>query len=107
MRCRGESGLGIAITEPPVADEVGVLRWVQQGRICGQRRLGIDHRAQRTIIHHDPFDRVLGGMAVRRESDRDRLAGIAHAVGRKAAMLDRGFDRDGEGKRPPQRVLAR
>ncbi len=64
---------------------------------CRDRGLGIDHRRQLLVVDLDQLERVLGDIAALGGDDRDRLADVAHAVERHAALLDRRIGETGQG----------
>ena len=53
---------------------------MDDGHAVAQRRFRIEHRRQRLEIELDQLRRVLGGIAVLRHDDRDRLADMADLV---------------------------
>ena len=63
----------------------------------GDRGFGVDHGRQRLVLDLDQLERVLGDVAALGGDDRDRLADVAHAVQRDAALLDRRVGEAGQG----------
>ena len=106
VRRHAERRRGIAIAKGAVADDVRTDGRMQQRRIRQSGGFGIEDGRQRPILDRDPFERVLGLMAILRQHDRDRLPDIPHPVDREAPMLHRGLDGDRERLCPAPRVLA-
>jgi hypothetical protein len=89
----GKSGFGVSIAKVPVANDIVSGRpWIEPGR-------------QRSVGDVDHFECVLGPVAVAGDDDGDRLALIAHALGREAPVLDRRLDSGDKRPGPAPGVL--
>jgi hypothetical protein len=106
VRSRGKGGVGIAVAEAAVADDVGANRRMQQRRILRERVLDRHRDRQRFVVHLDQVERVLGQRAVLGRHHRHGLPGVAHPVHRQRPVLHGLLDAHHEGRSPGSHVLA-
>ena len=99
-----ERGLRVAVAEAPLVDEVRVQRLVEHRRRFAEGLFGVDHRGPRRVLDPHPLRRVLREVPIARHHHRDRLARVANAAGREAAVLDRRPHPDEERVGPRGRV---
>ena len=76
-------GFDVAAGDRPLLEQVVTEVFVHQGGAAGARRLCIHHRVERPVVDGDGSGEVLGFGAGRRDAGGDRLADIAHLVGRE------------------------
>ena len=94
----GERGVRVAVAKRAIGGD-------QPGRPGGGQR--VDDRLERLVVDLDQLERVLGDVAVARDDDRERLAGVAGglvcggAVGDRA--VDAGRERRGTSRPRPRR----
>ena len=83
VRRRGERALRRPmIAEAPIETEVRALL-MQARRVRGERRLRVAHRRHRLDIRDDQLGGVLCGVRILGHHDRERLADVAHPIGRE------------------------
>ena len=88
----GERGVRVAVGKGAPVDPVGPGVLVHQRRVIGECLDRIDDRGQRLVLDRDRIERVLGGIAIDRGDQRDRLADVAHLVHRHRRHADRRAD---------------
>ena len=93
----GEGAFRVAVGEAPAVREIGAGGLVQQRRAFGYRRRGRDDGRQGVVLDLHQLQRVLGPVAVLRQHDRNRLADIAHLVGRDGEVAHGCAQRRDEG----------
>ena len=86
--CR-ESPVGVAVSEAPVAHQVGPDVPVQNRRIRPECRLGVDHGRAGPVANDDEVGTVFRSVAVRCQNDGDGLTDVANTVDRDDARIDR------------------
>ena len=67
----------------PLLEQIVAEVFVHEGGAAGARGRCIDHRVERPVVDGDGGGEVLGFGAGRRDAGGDRLADIAHLVGRE------------------------
>ena len=89
-----ERGVDVAVCERAVVD----------ARIRRRRGLDVEHRVERLVVDLDQLERVLGDVAVARDDDGERLAGVARHLVRRGAVRHAAVDtRPGTGATSPRR----
>ena len=93
----GEGAFRVAVGKAPPVREIGAGGLVQQRRTFRYRRRGRDDGGKRLVLDLHQLQRILGPVAVLRQHDRDRLARIAHLVGRDREVAHGRAQRRDEG----------
>jgi len=104
--CRGEGGVGVAIAEAAVADDVAAHGLVQHGDASIAGGFDVHHRRQGLVVGAQQVERVFGDVAVLRHDHGHRFAGIAHLVDGQHVVLHGHLHADHEGLLPAQHVLS-
>ena len=103
--CRGEGGVGVAIAEAAIADDVAAHGLVQHGGASIAGGFDVHHRRQGLVVGAQQVERVFGDVAVLRHDHGHRFAGVPHLVDGQHVVLHGHLHADHEGLLPAQHVL--
>ena len=102
----GEGGVGIAVEEVAVADDVGADFGVERGGVGGGRRGRVDDRVELPVLDFDSVECVFSRVAVAGYDNRCRLARVARPTDGECEVSHRLLHARDEWPRPSGDVFA-